>query len=52
LVAKSELFVSEVLVNQDIKQTLNETGKICINVTMRSVLASIVAAEKNKYYAF
>jgi hypothetical protein len=50
-VAKSELFVIEVLLNQNI-QTLNQTGKVCINVTVRRVLATIVAVENNNYYVF
>jgi hypothetical protein len=34
------------------KQTLNNTGKVCINVAMRRFLATIVAVENNKYYIF
>ena len=34
------------------KETLNKTGKVCINVTMRRVLATIVAVQNNKYYIF
>jgi hypothetical protein len=40
-----------VLVNQAI-QTLNKTGKLCIHVIMRRVLATIVTVENNKYNIF